>query len=618
MRTAGYSRIRVGVAVVASVVVSSCATTARPQQFRTFFLPPQSHTAIPTDDPLSEPPRIADLYVNEVPFLTPALPAVPRPSDADFLVKQADDRVAAGKLAFTEGRANDARREFNRAIELLLNAPDKVADRPRIEKRLDELIQAIYRYDVDQLGAGESDDKVSYDKPPMEGILDMTFPVDPTLRYKVSEQIRATVSQLPLEESDAVIGAIHFFSSERGKKILAAGLRRQGRYKDLIERVLKEEGLPRELIFVAQQESGFLPRAVSNKACVGLWQFAKFRGKEYGLDQTTSTDDRMDPEKATRAAARHLHDLFEHFGDWYLALAAYDCGPGCVDHAVMRTGYADFWTLRRLNVLPLETSNYVPVILAMTIMAKNAKDYGLDDLELERPLEFDTLELQTPTNLALVADAVERPLSELKELNPALLRAVAPAGYKVHVPKGTLPALEAAFAVVPPNRRDSWRVHRVQEGETFAALSKRYSAQVASLSSANHELLPGAGEFAAIPVSYPGDRVAKPVTARRRAATHGGSTRARATTGTASNIASAKGTSAKGAARRGASAKTTAPKPTSPKNTSSKNASPKPVPHPVPHEGTAGTARKKSPSVAHKSPGKAAARTKSTPAARAS
>ena len=588
MRTAGYTRIRVGV-VVATVVLSSCATTTRPQQFRAFLLPPQSHTATgdgSTSEPLSEPPRIeSDLYVNEAPFLTPALPAVPRPSDADFLVKQADDRLAAGKLAFTEGRTADARKEFNRAIETLLNAPDTVADRARLEKRLDELIQTIYRYDVDQLGSGEPDDKVSYDKPPMEGILEMTFPVDPTLRNKVREQIRATVSQLPLEESDAVIGAIHFFSSERGKKILAAGLRRQGRYKDLIERALKDEGLPLELIFVAQQESGFLPRAVSNKACVGLWQFAKFRGKEYGLDQTTATDDRMDPEKATRAAARHLHDLYEHFGDWYLALAAYDCGPGCVDHAVMRTGYADFWTLRRLNVLPLETSNYVPVILAMTIMAKNAKDYGLDDLELEPPLEFDSLELQTPTHLALVADAVERPLSELKELNPAVLKSVAPAGYKVHVPKGTLPAVEAAFAVVPANRRDSWRVHRVQEGETFAALSKRYNAPAASLSSANHDLLPDAGEWVSIPVAYPGDRVAKPAATRRRTASTGTSSRSRTA------AAAPKGTTQKSAAQ-----KSTAQKSTSQKGTAQNSA----------------TGRKKPSSVAHKSTGKAAGHRKST------
>src|ERR1700728_1568011 len=149
--------------------------------------------------------------------------------------------------------------------------------------------------------------------------------------------------------------------------------------------------------------------------------------------QGPGTDDRLDPERATRAAAKHLHDLYAMFGDWYLAMAAYNCGPGCVQRAVERTGYADFWELRRLNALPKETSNYVPVILAMTIMAKNAKDYGLDHLEMEPALEFDTIEMQTATHLALVADAVERPLSELRELNPALVRSMAPAGYSIHV-----------------------------------------------------------------------------------------------------------------------------------------------------------------------------------------
>ncbi len=370
------------------------------------------------------------------------------------------------------------------------------------------MVEAIYNYDLDELGGGETDEQVSYDKAPLDGILEMTFPVDPSLRTKVSEQIRATTSQLPLEESDAVVGAINFFSTVKGKKIIAAGLQRAGRYKPLIERVLADEGLPQELIFVAQAESGFLPRAVSNKQCAGMWQFAQFRGREYGLKQTPATDDRMDPEKATRAAAHHLHDLYTHFGDWYLALAAYNCGPACIDHAVMRTGYADFWTLRRLNVLPKETSNYVPVILAMTIMAKNAKDYELDNLELQAPVEFDTLELQSATNLALVADAVERPLSELRELNPGLLRAVAPAGYNLHIPKATTPAVETAFSVIPANRRDSWRLHRIENGDSFAGLAKRFGTTVATIRSANHEELPEAGELLAIPVSYPGDRTA--------------------------------------------------------------------------------------------------------------
>ncbi len=521
MKSPGNCRAPAGVLTLAvAIVLAGCATANHPQQFRAFFLPP-AHPAVATDNAVVEAPVLGanpnvNLYASEAPSLTSSLPALPRPSDTDFLLKKADDRFAAGKRSYQDGSLDEARRQFNQAVEILLTAPDNIQDRARLERRLEELVDAIYHYDLDQLGSGEAEDQVSYDKPPLDDILEMTFPMDPGLRSKVSSQIQATVSQLPLEESDAVVGAINFFSSTRGMKILRAGLDRSGRYKPMIERVLAEEGLPQELIFVAQAESGFLPRAVSNKECVGLWQFAKFRGKEYGLMQTPSTDDRMDPEKATRAAAHHLHDLYSHFGDWYLALAAYNCGPACVDHAIMRTGYADFWTLRRLNVLPKETSNYVPVILAMTIMSKNARDYGLDSVQLEAPMEFDTLEIQTPTNLALIADAVERPLSELRDLNPGVIKTVAPAGYALHVPKGTIPTVEAAFSVVPRTAVTPGGVHRMESGDNFAVLAKHFGVATAALSSANHDALPGAGELAVIPVAYSGDRTGTHAVSPRR------------------------------------------------------------------------------------------------------
>ena len=456
-------------------------------------------------------------YAGEVP--NSSLPSVSRPSDADFLIKRADDRFAAGKRAFQEGRIEDARKEFDKAIEVLTNAPENLTDRARLERHIEELVESIYRYDVDVSAAGDADTEVSFDKSPIDDLLQMTFPIDPSLRNKVQEQIRVTASQLPLEENDAVVSYINYFSSVRGKKVLAYGLKRSGRYKPMIERILRAEGVPEELIFLAQAESGFSPRAKSRALCVGVWQFAAFRGKEYGLMQTPATDDRMDPERATEAAARHLHDLYNHFGDWYLAMAAYNCGPGCIDHAIQRTGYADFWTLRRLNVLPKETANYVPAILAMTIMGKNAKDYGLDDIDPDPALEYDTLELPSPTHLALVADAIDRPLAEIREFNPSVIRSVAPAGTVLHVPKGSLAQLQNAFEVVPGNRRDAWRLHRLQSEDTFATLGKRYNTTAAMVSSVNHDALPDAGALVVIPAAYPGDRLpVKPAATKGRLA----------------------------------------------------------------------------------------------------
>jgi membrane-bound lytic murein transglycosylase D len=495
---------RVCLAAGLAVLTGCVTTTPRPQQFRTFFLPPAPAPA-PQPEIVDPPPALlANFFAAEAPNLTASVPPIPRPSDTEFLIRHADERFAAGKKALQEGRLEDARREFNRSIEILLGAPADAPERGRVEQRLQELVDSIYRYDTGELGASEPSGKASYDGRPLDEILNMTFPVDPSLRNKIRAQIQATTSQLPLEATDAVVTYINFFSSPRGKKILEGGMKRSGRYKAMIERVLAEEGLPQELIFLAQAESGFVPKAVSNKLCVGMWQFLKSRGQEYGLQVDATVDARMDPEKATRAAVRHLHDLYTHLGDWYLAMAAYDCGDGCIDRAVQRTGYADYWELRRLGVLPGETANYVPIILAMIIVSKNAEAYGLDEIQYDPALEYDTVELETPTQMALVAAAVDHPLSDLKELNPALLKAVAPAGYPLHLPKGSVERLEEAFAVIPAARRESWRVHRVEAGDTLASLAKRYGTSVALIQSANREELPEAGQLAAIPVAYPG------------------------------------------------------------------------------------------------------------------
>jgi membrane-bound lytic murein transglycosylase D len=176
---------------------------------------------------------------------------------------------------------------------------------------------------------------------------------------------------------------------------------------------------------------------------------------------------------------------------------------------VERTGFADFWELRRLNVLPKETANYVPLIVALTIMAKNPKDYDLENLETDRPVEYETIDLDTATSLSLIADASDRPLSEIQDLNPALLKSVAPTGYLVRVPKGTLATVMSALEMVPPSHRADWRIHRVVPGETLAEIAHHYATPVSALTTANQHAAaqsaladaPVAGDLLVVPAA---------------------------------------------------------------------------------------------------------------------
>ncbi len=412
---------------------------------------------------------------------------LPHSPETDELLKRADAHLSSGKQLYFEGDLTGARREFDAAVDALLNAPDKAPDHSRIERRLDEMCDLIYRFDVEKLGAGQTQqDAVVFDKAPIDEISHMTFPVDEKLAPKLALELHDTPSGIPLELSDPVLSYVHYFSTDRGRETLLSGLRRSGRYKPLIERIFAEEGVPQELIYLAQAESGFLPRAVSNKQAVGMWQFISGTGSTYSLSRGLGYDERLDPEKATRAAAKYLKDLYAHYGDWYLAMAAYNCGAGAVDRAIERTGYADFWELMKRHALPHETQNYVPIIVAMTIMAKNPKDYGLESVDMDTPVEYDSIHLSASTNLNLVADATLQPVSVIRDLNPSLLKQVAPAGFEVHVPKGSVDGAQAALEAVPPRSRDSWRLHHVQAGDTLETIARLFHMNPDRIAAVNH------------------------------------------------------------------------------------------------------------------------------------
>ena len=228
------------------------------------------------------------------------------------------------------------------------------------------------------------------------------------------------------------------------------------------------------------------------------------RARGYGLQRSLWVDDRQDPEKSTRAAARHLKDLYAQFGDWYLAMAAYNSGPGTVQAAVKRTGYADFWELYRRNVLPKETRNYVPIILAVTIMTKNLSQYGFDDVSMDDPVPFDSVTINYPVDLRLVADCVNATPAQLQELNPSLLRLTTPkeGSFELHLPVGTRDEYQTAISAIPSGMRLWWRYHKVQPGDTLASIARSYHVTVSSIVGANQ--LDGHGTPRQCRADYPG------------------------------------------------------------------------------------------------------------------
>ena len=422
-------------------------------------------------------------------------------------VRQAEKWVNEGRATIIAGDAAEARRLFDKALDHLLETPDNDPDRDAIERYIQNLSEEVYSIDLESLGAARSLDDVRFDKSPLDDIREMTFPTDPRLRPKVQHELLSTTSQLPLVLNDTVLSFINHFANGKGRKTLESALRRSGRYRPMIFRILAEEGVPPELIYLAQAESGFSPRAVSYKAAVGMWQFIKETGQSYGLTQGPWTDDRLDPERATRAAAKHLRDLYQTFGDWHLALAAYNCGPGCVDRAVQKTAYADYWELRNRHAVPIETTNYVPIILALTIIMKSPADYGLENFQMETPVAYDTIEVYSNTSLQLAADAAQVPLTTMQDLNPAILRNVVPSGYFLRVPQNSAAEVSAALNLVPADKRDTWRLHRRQDGEDLEQIARQYrlSAQAIEQVNPNFEKV----NFAVVPQMTPKPKPAR-------------------------------------------------------------------------------------------------------------
>jgi membrane-bound lytic murein transglycosylase D len=445
---------------------------------------PQKQTAVASAD------RQSNGRQSNAPQSKPPVPQALAVDPVADLIASVEKEFQAGQDNYQAGHLEAAKLNFDSAFNQLLGSGFDLHSDDRLERELDRVLDGVNGLELAALQQGDGFAEQKSEPAPIDEANELTPAVDQGVKAKAEAEIKSTRSDLPLMMTDQVAGFINYFST-RGRGTVERALARSGRYDDMIRRTLQAEGVPQDLIYLAQAESGFHPLAVSRAGARGMWQFMGSRAKGYGLERSWWVDDRQDPEKATRAAAHHLHDLYNEFGDWYLAMAAYNSGPGTVQSAVKRTGYADFWELYRRNVLPKETRNYVPIILAVTIMAKNPAQYGLDSVVKDKPVPYDTVKIDYPIDLRLAAECVDATAEDLLDLNPSLLRMTTPKftgddkEFELHLPAGTADKFETAVASIPADKRVWWRYHKVQNGETLAAIARTYHTTPKAIAEAN-------------------------------------------------------------------------------------------------------------------------------------
>jgi membrane-bound lytic murein transglycosylase D len=419
-------------------------------------------------------------------------PASPPPPTAQqqrviVLIQQVEQAYAQGQAAYRKGKLADAKVDFDRAVDLMLLSGIDIKADSELQDEFDRIVDGVNALEMEALKQGNG--FVPQEEPtPAEVASDVTFEVDPNIVAKARADLATTKSDLPLVVNDYVAAYINFFANtQRGHNTLLHSFQRAGRYKAMIQRVMAEEGVPQDLIYLAVAESGFNPRAMNRRSRAGgMWQFMP-NDKFYGLARTAYVDERFDPEKSTRAYARYMKFIYNQLGDWYLSMAGYDWGTGRIQQAVQKTGYADFWELYKRNNLPGETKNYVPQILAAIIIANNPTQYGFDDITLDPPLLTDTVTIDYSVDLRLVSDIVDAPVDELTALNPSLLHLVTPPDepFDLHLPAGTATLFGQRISLIPEARRNAWRYHRVAGDDTLASVAREFHVSESELAKVN-------------------------------------------------------------------------------------------------------------------------------------
>jgi membrane-bound lytic murein transglycosylase D len=422
------------------------------------------------------------------------------------LITRVEADYKSGIDNYNANHLDAARMDFDTAVDTMLSSGMDLKNDSQLSEEFEDLLSRINSLELLALKQGNGFSPKVEDAP-LDAANDITFAPDPVLVGKVTAELKTTSSDLPLVINEYVAGWINAFTNSPARRAtLKRSLERAGKYKTMITKILSDYGLPQDLIYQAITESGFQPQALNRSSGAGgMWQFMPFAGA-YGLERNGYFDERFDPEKSTIAYAKYMKYLYTQFGDWYLAMAAYDWGPGRVQHVVSRTGYADYWELYRRGNLPAETKAYIPGLIAAIIMAKNPQQYGLTDLTPDAPVLSDKVATDYAIDMRLVADLTGASVAEIVALNPALLRLSTPndIAYDLHIPPGTKAAFVDRLKDIPEQSRASWRFHVVKDGETLEQIATTLHSRAGEIAEYN-ELKPGAaleqGDELVVPVT---------------------------------------------------------------------------------------------------------------------
>ncbi len=427
----------------------------------------------------------------------PAPPTPPAPPVEDPVVQllaASDRHFKAGQLELEAGHVEGAKRAFDRAINVLVESPFGGRTEPRIREQFDRLVDRISTYEVKALAQGDGFTEKQLDPASIDELLAMSATLVPPevsaeLKNAVKSDIQAGEYDIPIPLNERVLSFIELFQG-RLRHFLEIGMKRGSKYLPMIQNVFRAEGLPLDLAYVPLVESAFNPNALSRAKARGVWQFMPGTGLENGLRQDWYIDERADPEKATVAAAKYLNTLAGMFnGDWHLALASYNGGPGRMQRAI-KAGHADdFWTLaENPKILPRETRDYVPMILAAIVIARNPAQYGFD-FEAEAPNTYETVTLDKPVDLRRVAEWADTTISQIQTLNPELRRWTTPIrddAYTLKVPVGAADLVQAKLTAPSTGDLASLRFYAVKRGDTLATIARSLRVSRADLADANY------------------------------------------------------------------------------------------------------------------------------------